>query len=141
MKGREARRLGPAAGWRECGVASRGAVLWMGGVNTHGWIYAAAGYNVALALFHLGFWRMFRWPEELPKLHPANRGVMQVMNIMLIAFLLLMAGIQVLAPAELAATRTGRLLLAGLAGCWILRAVLQPIFWRTLPKGGKSQGN
>jgi hypothetical protein len=103
-------------------------------MNTHGWIYAAAGYNVALALFHLGFWRMFRWGEELPKLHPANRGVLQVMNIMLIAFLLMLAGIQVLAAAELAATATGRLLFGGLTACWILRAVLQPIFW-TMPKG------
>lgn len=104
-------------------------------MNTHGWIYAAAGYNVALALFHLGFWRMFRWSEELPKLHPANRGVLQALNIMLVAFLLLMAGIQVLAPAELATTATGRLLLGGLTACWILRAALQPVFWPTMPKG------
>jgi hypothetical protein len=103
-------------------------------MQSQAWVYAAAGYNIALALFHLGFWRMFRWSEELPKLHPANRGVMQVLNIMLIAFLLLMAGIQVLAPAELATTATGRLLLGGLTACWILRAVLQPIFWPTMPK-------
>ena len=104
-------------------------------MSTHGWIYAAAGYNVALALFHLGFWRMFRWSEELAQLPPANRGVLQVLNIMLMAFLLLIAGVQVLAAAELATTATGRLLLAGLTGCWILRAVLQPIFWPTMPKG------
>lgn len=101
----------------------------------HGWIYAAAGYNAALALFHLGFWRMFRWQEELPKLHPANRGVMQALNIMLVAFLLLMAGIQVLAPAELVTTTIGRLLLGGLTLWWLLRAALQPILWRAMPRG------
>jgi hypothetical protein len=99
------------------------------------WIYAAAGYNVALALFHLGFWRMFRWQEELAKLHPVNRGVMQVMNIILMAFLLLMAAVQVLNAAELTATPLGRLLMAGLVGLWVLRAILQPIFWRTAAKG------
>jgi hypothetical protein len=99
------------------------------------WIYAAAGYDVALALFHLGFWRMFRWKEELPKLHPVNRGVMQVLNLMLMAFLLLMAAVLVLNAAELTTTPLGRLLVAGLVALWILRAVLQPIFWREVPKG------
>jgi len=99
------------------------------------WIYAAAGYNVALAAFHLGFWRLFRWKEELAKLHPVNRGVVQVMNLMLVAFLLLMASVQVLNAAELTATALGRLLMAGVTGLWLLRAVLQPVFWPSAPKG------
>ncbi|HEX2860650.1 MAG TPA: hypothetical protein VHN79_03380 [Lacunisphaera sp.] len=102
-------------------------------MKTQLWIYAAAGYNVALAVFHLGFWRVFRWKEELPKLHPANRGVVQVMNLMLIAFLLLMGAVQVLNAAEITTTALGRLLMAGLILCWILRAVLQPLFWRGVP--------
>lgn len=98
------------------------------------WVYAAAGYNMALAAFHLCFWRLFRWNEELPKLHPANRGVMQVLNIMLTFVFLLLAGVQVLLPGEMTATPLGRLLTAGLTGFWLLRAVLQPLFWRTTPK-------
>lgn len=104
-------------------------------MSEHLWVYAAAGFNVALAAFHLGFWRMGRWREELPKLHPANRGVMQVMNIMLMAFLLLLGGLQLLLPSEMATSPLGRLLMMGLALCWILRAVLQPIFWRSMPTG------
>lgn len=103
-------------------------------MKTQVWVYAAAGYNVALAVFHLGFWRMFRWSEELPKLHPVNRGVVQVMNLMLMAFLLLMAAVQVLNATELTATPLGRLLVAGMAGLWVLRAILQPIFWPTVAK-------
>jgi hypothetical protein len=98
------------------------------------WIYAAAGYNVALAAFHLGFWRMFRWQEELPKLHPVNRGVMQVMNIMLAFVFLLLAGLQVLLAEEMTGTALGRALLAGLMFFWIIRAGLQPLFWPTQPK-------
>ena len=37
--------------------------------------------------------------------------------------------------AEFPATPLGRLLRAGLVALWILRAVLQPIFWREVPKG------
>jgi hypothetical protein len=99
------------------------------------WIYAAAGYNVALAVFHLGFWRMFRWKEELAKLHAVNRGIMQVLNLMLVGFLLLMAAVQVLNAAELTTTALGRLLMAGVTGLWLLRAVLQPLFWPAAPKG------
>ncbi len=102
-------------------------------MKSSAWLYAAAGYNVALAVFHLGFWRLFRWKEELPKLHPANRGVMQVINIMLTFFFLLMAGLQILLPGEMATTALGRLLLAGLTAFWLLRAILQPVFWRTMP--------
>lgn len=104
-------------------------------MKSHLWLYAAAGYNVALAVFHLGFWRLFRWKEELPKLHPVNRGVLQVINLMLTFVFLLMAGLQVLLPGEMTATALGRLLLAGLTAFWVVRAVLQPIFWRTMPAG------
>lgn len=98
------------------------------------WVYAAAGFNASVALFHFGFWRIFRWKEELTKLHPANRGIMQAMNVMLAAFLLLLAALQVLNATELTTSPLGRLLQAGLAGLWVLRAVLQPIFWPTIPK-------
>jgi len=104
------------------------------GMKSQLWIYAAAGYNVALAFFHLGFWRMFRWKEELAKLHPVTRGVMQVMNLMLVFLFLGLAGVQVLNAAELSATPLGRLLMAGATGFWVVRAILQPVFWPTVPK-------
>lgn len=97
------------------------------------WLYAAAGYNVALAAFHLGFWRLFRWKEELPKLHPVNQGVMQVMNLMLAFTFLLLSALLVLNAAEIPGSRLGRSLLAGLMGFWLLRAALQFPFWRGQP--------
>jgi hypothetical protein len=98
-------------------------------MNTHGWIYAAAGYDLALALFHLGFWRVFRWNEELPKLHPANRGVVQVLNLMLVFVFLSWAALLVLLAHELTSTVLGRALVAVMLAFWLLRAVLQPVFW------------
>jgi len=98
------------------------------------WLYAAAGYNMALALFHLAFWRIFRWGEELPKLHAVNRGVMQVMNIMLILVLLFFAALQLLLAGEVSGTALGRMVQAGLVFFWIARAILQPIFWKGVPQ-------
>ena len=105
----------------------------LGAMKTQTWLYAAAGYNVALALFHLGFWRIFRWREELPRLHPVNRGVMQAMNVMLVFVFLMLTALLVLNAGEIAGTRLGRSLLAGMMLFWIVRAVLQPIFWRGQP--------
>jgi hypothetical protein len=97
------------------------------------WIYAAAGYNVALAAFHLGFWRMFRWKEELPKLHPANQGVMQALNVMLAYVFLLIAGLQILRADEIVGSPLGRTLMAGWMGFWLIRAAVQPVFFKGLP--------
>lgn len=98
------------------------------------WIFAAAGYNVALAAFHLGFWRIFRWKDELPKLHPVNRGVMQVINIMLAFVFFAMAALQLGWATEMGSTSLGRALTIALTAFWVLRAILQPIFWRTLAR-------
>lgn len=102
-------------------------------MQSSAWLFAAAGYDVALAAFHLGFWRLFRWNEELPKLHPVNRGVMQALNVMLTCVFLFMAGVLLLRPAEVTGTPLGRLLLAGMTLFWIVRAALQPVLWRGLP--------
>lgn len=102
-------------------------------MNPSAWLYAAAGYNVALAVFHLGFWRLFRWKEELPKLHPVNRGAMQVMNLMLVFVFLLLTALLVLNAGELAGSRLGRGLLGGMVLFWLVRAALQFPFWRGVP--------
>ena len=98
-------------------------------MNSHGWLFAAAGYNLALVMFHLGFWRIFRWREELVKLHPVNRGVMQVMNLMLIYCFLFMAILQVAYAAEFIGSPLGHALVAFMAAFWLVRAILQPVLF------------
>jgi len=117
-------------GKSEDGLADARVALYRNGMNSTGWLFAAAGYNLALTVFHLGFWRIFRWREELPKLHLVNRGVMQVMNCMLIFVFLSMAVLQVVYAAEFTGTSLGRGLLLFMAGFWIVRAILQPVFFR-----------
>ena len=43
----------------------------------------AASYCFALALFHLMFWRLFRWPATLAASGSLNVGVTQTLNLML----------------------------------------------------------
>lgn len=94
------------------------AILLLGGV-----------FNAGFAIFHLFFWRLFRWKEQLPRLNFVNRGIMQVMNLCLaflfaaFAFLLFFYGGDVLATA------LGRALLAVVALFWLLRALEQVIFF------------
>jgi hypothetical protein len=98
-------------------------------VKPEHWLLLAALFNGALALFHVAFWKLFRWREQLPKLHPVNRGALQVMNLMLIYAGLALAACQIALRGDWVATPLGRAALAGLTGFWLVRAALQPFFW------------
>jgi len=58
----------------------RKTVLYIGGV-----------LNILLAIFHMFFWNLFNWSEELPKLSADNRGILQIANIILIFILIYFA--------------------------------------------------
>ena len=51
-------------------------------------LYAGSVINLILALFHMTFWKMLNWAEELPKLSRDNQGVLQTANIILIFVIL-----------------------------------------------------
>lgn len=93
------------------------------------WMLLAAMFNGALALFHVAFWKLFRWREQLPKLHPVNRGALQVMNLMLIYAGLAVAVGQLGWRNDWVGTPLGRAATASMAGFWFVRAGLQPFFW------------
>jgi hypothetical protein len=46
-------------------------------------LIASALYSLALAVFHLMFWRLFRWPASLVGSGSLNVSVTQTLNIML----------------------------------------------------------
>lgn len=92
-------------------------------------VFAAGVFHVTLGVFHLGFWKLFGWREELPKLSMVNRGVVPVLNIMLSYVFFATALVQLFHPELWAGAKLGRAALALIAVFWLLRAVLQPIFW------------
>lgn len=92
-------------------------------------ILAAGIYNLAFAAFHLFFWRLFGWPQQLRKLTPVNSGIMQILNLCLTYLFVVFAMICFWFPAELAATELGHFVLVALAVFWAARAIYQPMYF------------
>ena len=87
-------------------------------------------YNLAFALFHFGFWKMFRWDSQLKKLSFANRGIMQILNIQISYYFIWSAIICFVFPTELLTTTLGKWFLLGNSLFWLLRTLQQFIFLR-----------
>lgn len=87
-------------------------------------------YNIAFALFHLGFWNLFRWDSELKKLSFANKGIMQILNIQISYYFILTAIICFAFPTELLTTKLGNWFLMGTSLFWLIRTIQQFIFLR-----------
>ena len=86
-------------------------------------------YNLGFAIFHLLFWRLFRWKRDLSSLTFINRSVMQILNLCLTFVFLLMAYISFFNTSELIQTNLGKALLVGFSLFWFLRMIEQVIFF------------
>ncbi len=92
--------------------------------------YIGGFYHLAFAAFHIGFWKLFDWKTELPKLSAVNRGVAQVLNLRLIYIFLVFAFVSFFFNSDLTTTALGKMILAAISLFWFGRAVEQTIFWR-----------
>ena len=92
-------------------------------------LIAGGVFNLAFAIFHLLFWRIFNWKTELRKLDLMNSAIMQVLNLCLTFCFLIFAYISFFHLEELLTTSIGKALLAGITIFWLLRAVEQIIFF------------
>ena len=86
-------------------------------------------YNLAFALFHLMFWRLFGWKEDLASLARINRAIMQVINLCLTFVFLVFAYISLFHTTELLSTSLGKTLLVLIFIFWVLRAIEQIVFF------------
>ena len=91
-------------------------------------------YNLAFAIFHLFFWKLFKWKEDFRKNSVGNRAIIQILNIRLIYIFLLMAFIYFVYPQQLMETELGLVLLIGFLGFWVGRTIEQFIFLRIKSK-------
>ena len=92
-------------------------------------LLAGGVYHVAFAVFHLGFWKLFNWHEQLPRLGFINRNIMQILNLCLTFVFLAFAWISFTHADALPASGPGRTLLAIISMFWLLRAVEQVVFF------------
>ena len=93
------------------------------------WVIVGGVYNLAFAIFHFLFWKLFRWKKELPNLAPVNRAIMQVLNIRLIYVFIGFAYLSFFFTRELISSRLGREILMFISVFWIMRAGEQKIFF------------
>jgi len=92
-------------------------------------IFVGGVYNLGFAIFHLMFWRLFRWNRNLASLTPINRSIMQILNLCLIFVFLAMAYISFFHSPELIQTSLGKTTLIVFSLFWFLRMVEQVIFF------------
>ncbi len=83
---------------------------------------------VVLGLFHLTFWDMFDWGNELPKLSKGNGSLMQMMAICTVCYLTSMGLILIVCRKEITESRVGKLLLLSLSVFFIVRLILEFTF-------------
>jgi len=86
-------------------------------------------FNLGFVLFHIMFWRVFHWKEDLASLTHINRSVMQIMNLCLIFIFLVMAYVSFFQRPDLLQTGMGKTLLVAFSGFWFLRMIEQVIFF------------
>ena len=86
-------------------------------------------YNLGFAVFHLFFWKLFHWQEDLTSLTHINRSVMQILNLCLMFVFVLFGYISLFHSTELLARGLGRVLLSGIALFWFLRMIEQVFFF------------
>lgn len=89
-----------------------------------------AAHSLALALFHVAFWRLFRWPDTLRGTTLPNRAILQIANVQLIWVFLGVAALCLWCPEQLRGTPLGQAVLAGMSGFWWLRLIQQFVFLR-----------
>lgn len=93
-------------------------------------IQLAGLHSFAFALFHLAFWKFFRWDRELAKVGIVTRAITQILNLRLIYVFLGMGALCFLFTHELHTTSLGRALLVFMSLFWVGRTIEQFVFLR-----------
>ena len=93
-------------------------------------IKAGGIYCFAFVIFHLLFWRLFNWREDLRSLSFLNRCIMQVLNLSLTFAFGIFGYISLVNTTELLATPLGKSLLILISLFWFARAVEQIVFFK-----------
>ena len=86
-------------------------------------------YCLGFAVLHILFWKIFRWRQDLHRLTPTNRAIMQILNLRLIYVFLLFGVISLVFQDALLNTTFGRFMVIAVSLFWLGRAIEQVIFF------------
>ena len=84
---------------------------------------------LAVFVFHVLFWKLFDWKNDLENLTNVNKAIMQVLNLSLMLCFLIFAYISFFHSEELLTTNLGKVFLTGMSLFGIFRAIEQVIFF------------
>ena len=93
-------------------------------------IYLCGIHSLGFAIFHMFFWKLFKWKTDLQRISIINRGILQIANLRLIHLLFFTAFLCFYFTQDLYTTRLGRAFLIGISLFWIGRTIEQFIFIR-----------
>lgn len=80
-------------------------------------------------IFHVFFWPLFDWRNDLDSVMAVNKSIIQVLNLCLMLCFLIFAYISLAETDELLSSSLGKSLIAGMALFGIFRVVEQFIFF------------
>lgn len=92
---------------------------------SHKMILFGGVFHLGIAIFHLFFWRIFRWKKDLESLTHVNRAIVQILNLCLTFLFFVMAYFSFFHSSELLSAPLGRTMLVSIALFWIFRLILQ----------------
>jgi len=84
---------------------------------------------LAVAIYHLMFWRILQWKTALASLDVSNRNVMQIFNVCLILVFIAFGYLAIFHVDELVATRLGNHLLIAIGLFWLARGMQEIYFF------------
>ncbi len=84
---------------------------------------------ITLAVFHVLFWRIFKWPETLAPLNRVDRATTQVLNISITFIFAIFAYISLAHTDELLNTTLGKSILILISIFWLFRTGQQIVFY------------
>ncbi|MBL8181770.1 MAG: hypothetical protein JNL64_09130 [Blastocatellia bacterium] len=80
-------------------------------------------------IFHVLFWRLFDWSNDLESINKVNKSIMQVLNLCLMLCFLIFAYISLIHTDDLLGSALGKTMIAGIAAFGVIRFLLQfPFF-------------
>lgn len=92
-------------------------------------VFIGGIYCLVFAVFHVFFWKIFDWKNDLRSLTQVNRGIMHVLNLCLTFLFFFVAYISLFNSEDLVNTKLGKTVLVGISIFCLLRAIEQIIFF------------
>ena len=97
--------------------------------STETLLFLGGIFHVGFAVFHLTFWKIFNWKDDLASLTHINRSIMQILNLRLTSVFLIIAYISLFYRPELISTSLGKTLLISISLFWFFRTIEQIAFF------------